>query len=213
VTRDGKAWIGAAAAGHTDLFGPVVVIAVAVTDATASALLDAGVTNTDADTTQMADLAAAVASSCPHAAVSVSPSRYNELLADLGSRDPVLAWAHARAIEDLLGEIPCGSAIVERFCDERTLQRALMTRASRASVLQGEAASTDAAVAAAALIASAMFDEELTALSSSYDMALPKGTGTGAAVVREELLRRHGAGVLAEVAKLDLELELEDTGR
>jgi len=54
--------------------------------------------------------------------VEIPPERYNELYERFRKEgknlNHLLAWGHARAIENLLSNYPCGYAIADQFGDE-----------------------------------------------------------------------------------------------
>lgn len=132
----------------------------------------------------------------------VAPPRYNELYAAFraeGRRlNDLLAWAHARSIEDLLaaGAAPA-YAIVDQFADARVVEGRLLadTRQRALRVVQYPRAEEDAAVAAASIVAR---DEFLRRLGP-----LPKGGGSPQVVAAaREIVERGGEEALAQVAKL-----------
>ena len=50
--------------------------------------------------------------------VSIGPKKYNELYAKVKNVNRLLAWAHARCIENLLAKVPdCPRAVADQFGD------------------------------------------------------------------------------------------------
>jgi ribonuclease HIII len=132
----------------------------------------------------------------------LAPPRYNDLYEQFrreGRRlNDLLAWAHARSLEDLLaaGSDPA-YAIVDQFADARVIERRLLagTRERGLRVVQFPRAEADVAVAAASILAR---DEFLRRLGG-----LPKGGGSVQVVAAgREIATRGGEGALRRLAKL-----------
>lgn len=158
-------------------------------------------------------LARAVREAHPTAVVAIGPERYNTLYAKMGNLNRLLAWAHARVIENLLEEIPdCGEVVSDQFGDARLLERALLERGGRVRLTQRHRAESDPIVAAASIVARAEFLHRLEALSTSVGMPLPKGAGPPVLAAGRAFVARHGADALARVAKLHFKTTRQVTG-
>lgn len=68
---------------------------------------------------------------CPHSLVAIGPQRYNELYAKIKNLNRLLAWGHARALENLLQQVECDLAIADQFGDERLILNALQVKENR----------------------------------------------------------------------------------
>ncbi len=148
-------------------------------------------------------LARSVRDAYPTSVVTIGPERYNALHAKMGNLNRLLAWAHARVIENLLEEIPdCREAISDQFGDAQLLERALLERGRQIALTQRPRAESDPAVAAASLLARAEFLRRLQALSTRFAMPLPKGAGPPVLVAGRAFVARHGTDALGQVAKL-----------
>ena len=194
--------IGTDEAGKGDYFGYLVVAAVYVEPQQEQALRRLGVR----DSKRMSDdavrrVAQGVKSQALHDVVRISPRRYNDLYAELRNLNRLLAWGHARAIENLLGRAPASLVVSDQFGDEEWLRRALMRKGRQVELLQAPRAEQDVAVAAASVLARAVFLETLEALSARVGVALPKGA-THVLEAARGLWRRGGEDLLREVAKL-----------
>jgi ribonuclease HIII len=202
LARD-RPWAGVDESGKGDYFGPLVSAAVCVEPAAADALTELGV----ADSKRLSDgrvakLAPHVREATRHTITALAPPRYNDLYEQFrreGRRlNDLLAWLHARSIEDLLesGASPA-YAIVDQFADARVVEGRLLaaTRSAALRVVQFPRAEADVAVAAASILAR---DEFLRRLGD-----LPKGGGSPQVVaVGREVVARGGAAALRSVAKL-----------
>jgi ribonuclease HIII len=158
-------------------------------------------------------LARAVREVYPSAIVAIGPERYNALYAKMGNLNRLLAWAHARVIENLLEEIPdCHEAVSDQFGDARLLERALLERGRRITLTQRPRAESDPIVAAASSVARAEFLRRLEELSTSVGMPLPKGAGPPVLAAGRAFVARHGADALARVAKVHFKTTRQLTG-
>jgi ribonuclease HIII len=200
---DSSGWIGTDEAGKGDYFGPLVVAGVWVNEVTAAELLAAGVRDSKKISDRRAhEIAARIRETSPVEVVAISPERYNEMYAKIRNLNRLLAWAHARVIENLLTRVDCSRVISDQFGDERVLQRALMEKGRAVQLVQRPRAEDDVAVAAASIIARSEFLNRLRQLGDKEGVELAKGAGPPVLVAGRRLVEKHGAGALARVAKL-----------
>lgn len=194
---------GSDESGKGDYFGPLCVAAVHVPDAaTADALRDAGVRDSKTVGVALAGpLASLVRARCPHATVVLPPPAYNDLYARVGNLNALLAWAHARAIEDLLSEVGLVPVVVDQFA-RGVLPRHLMEKGRQARVTEVVRGEADVAVAAASLVARAEFLAGMAALEARVGMPLPRGAGPPVLKAARALVAAKGQAALREVAKL-----------
>jgi len=158
-------------------------------------------------------LARGVREAYPTAVVAIGPERYNALYAKMGNLNRLLAWAHARVIENLLEQTPgCQEAVSDQFGDARLLERALLERGRRISLTQRPRAESDPVVAAASIVARAEFLRRLAALARRFATPLPKGAGPPVLAAGRAFVARHGARALAQVAKLHFRTTQQVTG-
>ncbi len=203
MQNSGQGWIGSDESGKGDYFGPLVVAAVHVDEASAARLAAAGVRDSKRTSRgQATRLAEMISAEHPHSIVVIGPPRYNELYRKIANLNHLLAWAHARAIEDLLAEQECGRVVVDRFAKDGVLASALMEKGSAVEVQERVRAESDMAVAAASLLARARFLAELEKLSSGCGIGLAAGAGDPVIVSGRSFIKRHGADALGTIAKL-----------
>lgn len=203
ATSSAPGWIGTDEAGKGDYFGPLVVAAVYVDDATATQLRDLGVRDSKTLSDKRArELSARIRELCPSCVVAIGPERYNSIYAEMRNLNHLLAWAHGRAIEDLLGQVPCTRVLSDQFADKRVLQRALGPRGRMVDLEQRPRAEEDVAVAAASIVARAEFIDRLARLSASVGVDLAKGAGPPVLESGRRYVAKHGAAALDKVAKL-----------
>lgn len=148
------------------------------------------------------ELASDIRAICPHSIVAIGPERYNQLYAKIKNLNRLLAWGHARALENLLQTVECGLAISDQFGDERYIEKALLEKGKRVRLVQRPKAETDRAVAAASILARAEFLTRLARLSRAVGTTLPKGASSAVELAGRIVLKRHGKERLEAIAKI-----------
>ena len=195
--------IGIDESGKGDYFGPLVVAAAYVDERIESDLKLMGVR----DSKKLSDgraieIARDLRAVCPHHVVAIGPESYNRLYVKIGNLNRLLAWGHARALENLLERVACDLAIADQFGDERYVQHALMEKGRAVRLVQQPRAEADLAVAAASILARADFLIRLDRLSRDIGTALPKGASSAVELVARMVLKKRGEDGLRRVAKL-----------
>ena len=202
-----KGHIGTDESGKGDYFGPLVVAGVFVPEAQQEVLQELGVKDSkrvsDNRVKEMADL---VKKGYKHSVVAIGPEKYNELYGKLRNLNRILAWAHARAIENILEEVACVKAITDQFGDRLFVENAMMKKGKTIQLIQRPQAEEDMAVAAASILARAEFLRRLYFLSQDFGIELPKGSSPKSEEVGWELVDKHGKDVLRKVAKVHFKL-------
>lgn len=195
--------IGIDESGKGDYFGPLVIAGVYVSQEQEEVLRVAGVRDSKAVTDKKAAaLAEQIRALCPFTVVAIGPERYNSLHASFKNLNKLLAWGHARSIENLLEKVACDRVVADQFGDERFLLNALMAKGRSITLVQKPRAEEEMAVAAASIIARAEFLRRLQELSTHYDIALPKGASDLVITAGKTFVQRYGAEALGHVAKL-----------
>ncbi|MGI5923689.1 MAG: ribonuclease HIII [Lentisphaeria bacterium] len=194
--------------GKGDYFGPLVIACAYTDEHSAKALLQAGVTdskNIKSDK-KIAVLADIIRRECADrfSVVAIGPEAYNRLYASFGNLNRLLAWGHARALENVLEKVPdCPRAIADQFAaSESTVLRALGERGKRLRLEQRPRAEADVAVAAASILARAEFVRRLTQLGADLGMELPKGASAAVLACAKAVAAKGGRDALAKVAKM-----------
>jgi len=144
---------------------------------------------------------------CIYSTVTIGPQRYNELYAEIRNLNRLLAWGHARALENVLDKlakegIACSRAVTDQFGDEKLVLNALLERGQRVHLEQRPHAEADPGVAAASILARSEFLNQLRNLSEMMHTELPKGASAGVESTARGLVQKYGPDVLQEVAKL-----------
>ena len=86
--------------------------------------------------------------------VLIGPEKYNSLYEKFANLNDLLAWGHARVIENLLTQKPdCKRSLSDKFANERVIQKALLKQGRQIQIDQRTKAESDIAVAAASILA------------------------------------------------------------
>ena len=170
-------YIGTDESGKGDYFGYLVAAAV-ITDKNKNRLLRELKVRDSKKLTekQIFFLSDKIEKLCKHNIVKISPEKYNNLYKKMDNLNKILAWCHARVIENLLSKnknVEC--VISDQFGDKKYLKNALMKRGRKIKLIQKTKAESDLAVAAASVLARKHFILTLKHLSKKAGMKLPKG--------------------------------------
>jgi ribonuclease HIII len=192
--------------GKGDLFGPLVIAGVYVDGDLARHLRDEGIRDSKGIGTdkKIRELARVIRNSgAPSEIIVISPEKYNQLYAKIGNLNRLLAWGHARIIENLCTRVPeCRRALSDKFADARVLEKALLEKGSNIQLDQRTKAESDYAVAAASILAREGFIDWLDKHSKDLEITLAKGVSAKVKSAATEVIRMYGAGMLSKVAKM-----------
>lgn len=193
--------IGVDESGKGDYFGPLVVAACYVGPEHLAEL--EGVKDSKKLTDPQAiKLAGVIKKTCPHAIIAMGPAKYNELYAKFKNLNLLLAWGHARAIENVLEEQPSRLVISDQFAaGGAAVKRALFEKGKQVEFRSMVRAEADVAVAAASILAQAEFLFRLRKLSEEFGIDLPKGA-TNVIGPAKRFVALKGPDQLGNVAKL-----------
>ncbi len=204
--------LGVDESGKGDLFGPLCVAGVYVNESVVKAWQDSGIRDSKniSSDKRIADLAELIRHTpgCVTTVVPIGNEAYNRLHTKFRTVNQLLAWGHARVIENLMGQKhrmnpPPVRAISDQFAaNKATVARALMSLGRTIELVQRHKAEEDLAVAAASILARDEFVTRLAGLSKKHGVALPKGCSDTAKQAGREFISKHGRAALAEVAKL-----------
>jgi len=214
--------IGVDESGKGDFFGPMCVAGVYVNESVVNAWKDAGVRDSKSISSdkKISDLAKLIRETpgCVTTVVPIGNEAYNRLYGKMRSVNTVLAWGHARAIENLMGQKhrmnpPPVRAISDQFAASKAVvEKSLMSLGRSIELVQRHKAEADLAVAAASILARDEFVKRLAGLGNDYGVELPKGAGTNVDALAKEFVAQHGAEVLARVAKMHFRTALRAQG-
>lgn len=203
--------IGVDESGKGDFFGPLVIAACYV-GPEHLAELD-GVRDSKKLTDPVSlRLSTVIMRTCPHSIIAIGPAKYNELYEKFRNLNKLLAWGHARAIENVLELQPCDLVISDQFADPAGLKRQLFERGKTITLHSMVRAESDIAVAAASILARAEFLRRLKRLGEEFSIDLPKGASSAVIDAGKRFVAKHGAPELHKVAKMHFKTAQTVTG-
>jgi len=201
--------IGTDESGKGDYFGPLVVSGVLMDVHTRPELERIGVRDSKLlSDNRCRELAAEIRILCRgrYEEVEIPPERYNKLYEDFRKEgknlNHLLAWGHARAIENLLKNNPCTHVVADQFGDEHYLQSCLMEKGKQVHLIQVPKGERDLAVAAASILSRDRFLARLEKLGQEVKTKLPKGASKTVVAVAKKIVEEKGAQELRRLAKI-----------
>jgi len=214
--------LGVDESGKGDFFGPLCVAGVYVNESVVNAWKDAGIRDSKniSSDKKIAELAELIRDTpgCVTSVVPIGNEAYNRLYAKMKSVNTLLAWGHARVIENLMGQRQRMNpapvrAISDQFAASKdVVGKALMSLGREIELVQRHKAESDLAVAAASILARHEFVSRLAALEKAFEMKLPKGASAAVDAAAKEFIARHGAEQIAKVAKMHFRTALRAQG-
>lgn len=198
--------IGIDESGKGDFFGPLVIGAVFVDNESSDILIKTGVKDSkeiknDKRIIEISDKIKQIVKG-KYSIVAIGNDAYNRLYSKIRNLNRMLAWGHARALENLLDkEIDCSSAISDQFGDKRLIQKALLEKGKKIELIQRTKAESDIAVAAASIIARAEFVRRMNKLSEEIKVNLPKGANAHVKEIALKIVECHGEEKLRSISK------------
>ncbi len=192
--------------GKGDFFGPLVVAAVYADAETAPILRKIGACDSKqvSSNKKLLEMAKNIREAIPghYTVLTLKPETYNRLYRQIGNLNRLLAWGHARCIENLLELVPdCPRMLSDKFGNEILIKRALMERGRRITLDQQVRAESDVAVAAASFLAREGFLRGMEKLSAEIGEELPRGAGPQVKITGRKLLEKHGGDIFERCAK------------
>jgi ribonuclease HIII len=214
--------LGVDESGKGDFFGPLCVAGAYVNESVVKAWADSGIRDSknissDKRIRELAELIRKTPG-CVTAVVPIGNEAYNRLYAKMGSVNTMLAWGHARVIENLMGQQhrmnpPPVRAISDQFASNKdVVAKALMSLGRGIELVQKHRAEEDLAVAAASILARHEFVTRLGALEKKFEMKLPKGASAAVDAAAKKFVAQRGAEGLPQIAKMHFRTALRAQG-
>ena len=201
--------IGVDESGKGDFFGPLCVAGVYVNEPVLRAWKDVGIQDSKniGSDRRIAELAKLIRHTpgCVWNVVPIGNDAYNRLYRSMRSVNTLLAWGHARVIENLmerehLMQPPPVKAISDQFAhDKATVAKALMERGRAIELVQRHKAEEDAAVAAASILARDEFVTRLKMLEKKTGVPLPKGASAAVDTTAKSIAATQGKAGLEAI--------------
>ncbi len=214
--------LGVDESGKGDFFGPLCIAGVYINQKVIEEWKDKGIRDSKniGSDRRIAELADVIRDTpnCVSTVVPIGNESYNRLYATMRSVNSILAWGHARVIENLMGQKhrmipPPELAISDQFAaNKSTVANALMSLGREIELVQRHKAEEDLAVAAASILARDEFVKRLAKLEKEYGLKLPKGASAMVDAAAKAFIEKHGAAQLGKVAKMHFRTALRAQG-
>jgi ribonuclease HIII len=214
--------LGVDESGKGDFFGPLCIAGVYINEAVIKAWEGRGIRDSknissDKRIGELADLIRQTPG-CVTTVVPIGNEAYNRLYAKMRSVNAMLAWGHARVIENLMGQKhrmnpPPVKAISDQFAASKSVvEKALMSGGKQIELVQRHKAEEDLAVAAASILARDEFVKGLAKLEKQMETKLPKGASSAVDEAAKKIFEERGADSLAKAAKMHFRTALRAQG-
>jgi len=214
--------LGVDESGKGDFFGPLCIAGVYLNESVIKAWKDSGIRDSknissDKRIRELAELIRETPG-CVTTVVPIGNEAYNRLYKTMRSVNAMLAWGHARVIENLMGQrhrmnpAPV-RAISDQFAaSKETVAKALMEMGREIELVQKHKAEEDLAVAAASILARHEFVTRLANLEKQFEMEIPRGASAAVDSAAKEFIAKHGVENLPKVAKMHFRTALRAQG-
>lgn len=205
--HDHDGWVGSDESGKGDFFGPLVAAAFYCTRADLDTLAKLGVRDCK-------DLREADVVRITHRLYQLYPDRievlllkpqkYNELYARFFAQgkklNELLAWMHGRVIGNLAQKHRFTGVIIDKFAADSTL-RPYLKGLEDHEIITRTKAESDAAVAAASILARYHFVQGVKSLEQQFCTSIPLGASAKVVEAARRFAALYGKERLPEVAK------------
>ncbi|MCE5295456.1 MAG: ribonuclease HIII [Chlamydiales bacterium] len=195
--------IGVDEAGKGDFFGPLCIAAVYGQGDEIKKMAELGVKDSKnlSDQTVL-KLADAIRKNFLHEVIRIGNPKYNEMYANFGNLNSLLAWGHATAIEALSAKSGCKNVIIDKFAHDQVVIKAVARKKLDITLTQKVRAEEDLVVAAASILARAAFLDAMKRLSEQCGFEIPKGASDKVIAAGKQAVNTFGRDVLGKIAKL-----------
>lgn len=198
-----SSWIGTDESGKGDYFGPLVIAGVLVDEENIKKLAQFNIQDSKKLNDSIIEkVAIQIKANSIFSVIVINPAKYNELYSKFKNLNTLLAWGHARAIENILEKKPCENALSDKFGNESLIKNALLKKGRSINLEQRVRAESDLAVAAASILARNEFVQRIKKLSAEYGIPFQKGASQKVKDQASEFVKKYGADSLKNLAKL-----------
>lgn len=195
--------IGVDESGKGDFFGPLCIAGVRVDEKLEKLFLEAGIRDSKKiSDKKILELEKIIKANAVHSVVVIQNPKYNELYGRIRNLNKLLAWGHARVIENICENNDSDYAISDQFGDESLIKNALMKNGRNIELRQmPKAESADIGVAAASVLARATYVKKMAELANTYGITFPKGCAQQVKDAAKLFIEKYGREKLSDVCK------------
>ncbi len=195
--------IGTDESGKGDVFGPLVVAGAYVDKDDVPKLIEMGIK----DSKRLGDDVIEeqieyIKKSFLYDVVLIKPKKYNELYAKMKNVNRILAWAHARVIENILNKKEAHLVIIDMFANPDFIKSYMFSKGRTMDFIIESQGERYLSSALASIIARFYYIEHLKKMEKEYSMSFPKGAGSNVNKAILEFIKKYGKDKLPYVAKM-----------
>jgi len=204
-------YIGTDEVGKGDYFGPLIIAGVLVNESSKKKLLEIGVKDskelTDVSIQKIAPKIKKLVENNFDIIV-INPSRYNELYTKIKNINRILAWGHAKVLENILEKNvnvksnQISDAISDKFGDEKLILNSLQEHGKKVKLYQTHKAEKYVAVASASILARNKLIDWFEKNSKKLEFSIPKGSSFATIEAARRIKYELGAEELINYVKL-----------
>lgn len=199
-------YIGTDESGKGDFFGPLVIAALLVDDRIKLELKEIGTKDSKLlDDNQIMLIAREIKKIVPEDyrnIVIIKPEKYNQLYQSFKNLNKLLAWGHAKSIENILLKKSVSTVISDKFGSENLILDQLGEKKINVKLIQSTKAERFTAVAAASILARNRMINWFSMTSEKLNMKIPKGAGDVVNITAKKISNKNGPQVLSKLVKL-----------
>lgn len=195
--------IGVDESGKGDFFGPLCVAGVLVDEKSEELFAQLGIKDSKKlSDKKILEFEKIIKANAVHSIIAISNTKYNELYASFKNLNKLLAWGHAKVIENICENHKCDYALSDKFGDEKLIKSALMKYENNIELRQEtHAESLDIAVAAASVLARATYVRKMADMEDKYGIKFQKGCSSLVKDVAKTFIKKYGKENLKDVCK------------
>lgn len=194
--------IGVDESGKGDFFGPLVVASFYAEKSDESRLVELGVRDgkliADKKLTEIADI---LKYSYPFEIKIYNPLDYNRTHKKIKNLNKMLAEGHAHVIKNLMKENQAEVAISDKFGKTELIENELKKISCDIDLYQIVKGERIIQVAAASIIARAVYLGEMAKLSNKIGVILPRGASAQVDVIGKKIADKYGMKIFEKISK------------
>lgn len=200
-----KEYIGTDESGKGDFFGPLVIAGVFVDEVKKKKLNELGVKDSKLilhnQIKYLATRIKSISGIDSYSIVIINPPKYNELYEKFGNLNKLLAWGHAKVLENILSKKDAVKAISDKFGDEKLITNALQEKGRKLELYQFHKAEKYTAVAAASILARDRFNDWFEKKKEELKIELPKGASEKVTETARQIKEKYSEEFLQQLTK------------
>lgn len=201
-----ESYIGIDESGKGDYFGPLVIAGIFVDKEIRKHLVKTGAKDSkelsDYKIKSIASEIKNILTSKNYNVVTINPEKYNQLYLKIGNVNKLLAWGHARVLENLLSNVETNDAISDKFGNENYIISSLMSEGKKVNLIQTHKGERFIGVASASILAREKFIDWFVKQEKELKINLPKGASSITEAAAKNIIKDFGKDFLSKIAKL-----------